>query len=305
MKEGMPEPSYDSEEKPEVSEVEIAHAKAWGGKYGRKAIKMARLLGEKTYQFADDYRYEDDNIIIEENEGADYYDGQDLSSVKVYAKSKSEEGGEPRLVLDYGTEKVGFLRKVKRFNRGDWMQDMDSLGDDLKRAEAARDLQKNLSESEAFLPVGYEGDGVLSRAEIAEAKAKGKKYVRQIQDIANYLGKRLWDYSKEDVRRFFDSGAGPADNAYEDEDVILGYDDGDDVESPYVWIVQKTKNEDGSENCQSVFEGRIRLFNRVTRYNAGPWEEKIQQLTDRVQMVKAEQKAQAAQDRQDRYRPEE
>ena len=305
MKEGMPEPSYDSEEKPVVSEVEIAHAKAWGGKYGRKAIKMARLLGEKTHQFADDYRYEDDNIIIEESEGASYYDGQDLSSVKVWAKSKAEEGGEPRLVLDYGTEKVGFLRKVKRFNRGDWMQDMAGLGEDLRKAEEERDLQKSLRESEPFLPVGYEGDGLLPKAEIAEAKAKGKKFIHQAEDIVNILGKRLWDYSEEDVRRFFNSGAGPADKAYEDEDVILGYDDGDEVESPSVWIVQKTKNEDGTEGGRSVFEGRIRLFNRVTRYNAGPWEEKIQQLVERVQSVKAEQKVQAAQDRQECYRPEE
>ncbi len=284
-----PEEHFD--DNVDVSAAEIARAKVLGKRYGRKALKVVHLLGERTGY--DEGRYEDDNIIVEETPGTEYYDGQDVSSVSVWAKKKTESGEEadPELVLEYGAGRVSFLRSIGRFNQGEWTAKMDSLDGELKKAQEAHKLQKAIDKSEPFLPVGYEGDRILSDAEIAEAKLKGRKYTRMAENISHYLG-----------------GDGPDYRTCERDGVIVYFDDGDDNTPGYSWIKQRIEDgddDDDNDEYETVYSSRLWFTKQVTCYRPGAWEEKVQKLNEEAQAVIDQIKARKDADKQDRFRPQE
>ena len=279
-------PEDHSGEKADISPAEMARAKVMGGRYARKALRTVRLLGEMTG--IDEGKYEDDNIVIEETPGESYYDGQDVSSVRVWAKKKVEGQEEPEkeLVLEYGAGRVGFLRSLGRFNRGAWTESMDSLDDALERAEEAQELQKYVNASEPFLPVDYEGDRILSKKQILEAKLKGKKYCKATRDIAEQLG----EYSS-------------SFRSYEEDGLKFGYDYGDDSTPSCCWI--KRKVGEGDKDYETVFSSYSWISDHVTGYKSGPWEEKVRELAEKARAVKEADKAQAAAEHMDKFRPQE
>ena len=284
-----PEEHFDDDV--DVSVAEMARAKIMGKRYGRKALKVVHLLGKSTG--FDAGKYEDDNIIVEETPGAEYYDGHDISSVRVWAKKKTENGEEadPELVLEYGPDRVGFLRSIGRFNQGAWTEQMDSLNERLKKAQEARKLQNAINKSEPFLPVDYEGDRILSDAEIAEAKLKGKKYTRMAENISNYLGGDERDY-----------------RICKRDGVIVGYDYGDDNTPGYSWIEQRLEDgddDDDNDEYETVYSSRLWFTKKVTCNRPGAWEETVQRLNEEAQAKIEQIQASRKQDERDRFRPQE